>query len=116
MARTTKVAKPVIYRHTSHAEWGLGMIVEETSAKVYLAFENGGRRPFLNVPQFRAQLLPVELAADAAEEAVAKIARKAPKPPAKVPAKKARQRVAEEDHEAAEPDEAGERDEQDGDE
>ena len=80
MAKIVKTAKPVIYRHTSQAEWGLGVIVEENANKVYLAFEDGGRRPFLNTQRYRELLVPVELAPEAAEETLAKITKRAAKP------------------------------------
>lgn len=93
MAKTIKSPKPVIYRHSSHAEWGLGMIVEETSSKIYLVFEDGGRRPFLNVQRYRELLVPAELEAAAAEEIVAKLSKYTPKPASKPSAKKAKRKA-----------------------
>lgn len=94
MAKATKSSKPVIYRHSSHAEWGLGMIVEETSSKIYLAFENGGRRPFLNVQRYRELLVPEELEAAAAEEVAARITKNTSKPAAKPSQKKPKKKAA----------------------
>ena len=102
MAKIAKTASAVIYRHTSHAEWGLGMIVEENPKKVYLAFEDGGRRPFLNAQRYRDQLVPAELAADAAEEIVAKIAKGAAKATPKAGEKKPKKAAAEEEELAEE--------------
>jgi len=102
MAKTVKNARPVIYRHTSHAEWGHGVIVEENTNKVYLAFEDGGRRPFLNAQRYRELLVPTELAADAAEEIVAKIAKGAAKPTPKATGKKPKKKAAAPEVEVAE--------------
>ncbi len=102
MAKTVKSARTVIYRHTSHAEWGLGMIVEENPKKVYLAFEDGGRRPFLNAQRYRDQLVPAELEADAAEEIVAKISKGAAKATPKATGKKAKKAAAPAEEEAVE--------------
>ncbi len=118
MAKTVKAAKPVLYRHSSHEEWGVGMIVEETAAKIYVAFEDGGRRPFLNVQRYRQLLVPANLEAEAAEEVVAKISKKAPKPAAKTAAKKPKKKavaVEAEDEESAEPEVEADRDEDDQD-
>lgn len=98
-AKTSKLVKPVVYRHTTHAEWGLGVIVEENPSKVYLTFEDGGRRPFVNVARFRDLLVPVELAAEAMEETLAKIAKNAPKPVAAKTAKKPKKKAVEEEEE-----------------
>ena len=107
MPRTSKhakTAKTVIYRHTSHAEWGLGTIVEENPAKVYVAFEDGVRRPFINEARYRELLVPVELTPEAAEETLAKIAKNAPKPVTAKSAKKPKKKAAEEEEEeVAEP-------------
>ena len=54
--------KPALYAHRLHPEWGHGLVVEENPAKIYVAFEDGVRRPFLNEPRFRDQLVPVALA------------------------------------------------------
>jgi hypothetical protein len=93
MAKTIKPPKPIIYRHSSHAEWGLGMIVEETSSKIYLVFEDGGRRPFLNVQRYRDLLVPAELEATAAEEMVARLSKSTPRPASKPGDKKARKKA-----------------------
>lgn len=105
MAKTVKPPKPVLYRHTSHADWGIGMIVEETASKIYVAFEDGGRRPFLNIQRYRELLVPAELEAEAADEIVAKITKNAPKPAAKTAKKKPKKKavaVNSEDEEVAE--------------
>lgn len=102
MPRTSKSAKnvkPVLYRHTGHAEWGLGIIVEENPSKVYVAFEDGARRPFVNALKFREMLVRVELEPAAAEETLAKIAKNAPKPLAAQAAKKPKKKAAEEEEE-----------------
>lgn len=93
MAKTTKPPKPIIYRHSSHEEWGLGMIVEETPSKIYLVFEDGGRRPFLNVQRYRDLLVPAELEATAAEETVARLTKYTPRPASKPGAKKTRKKA-----------------------
>ena len=80
MARAAKKIATVIYRHTKHADWGMGMIVEENANKVYLAFEDGGRRPFLNEQKYRDFLVAEAMEPDAIEEVVAKITKAAPKP------------------------------------
>jgi hypothetical protein len=57
-----KIARrPTIYRHSVHAEWGHGIVVEETPAKLYLYFDEGGLRPFMNDPKYRDQLVAVTL-------------------------------------------------------
>ena len=53
--------KPTVLRHSTHAEWGHGIVVEETPEKLYVAFEKGGLRPFMNEPRFRELLVKVEL-------------------------------------------------------
>lgn len=114
MAKNVKPPKPVLYRHTSHADWGVGMIVEENASKIYVAFEDGGRRPFLNVQRYRELLVPAELEAEAAEEVVAKITKNIPKPAAKTAEKKPKKKavaVEPEDDDAAEADVREERDE-----
>src|SRR5262249_30099152 len=93
MVKTVKPPKPVLYRHTSHADWGIGMIVEETASKIYVAFEDGGRRPFLNVQRYRELLVPAKLEAEAADEIVAKIMKNAPRPDAKTAEKKAKKKA-----------------------
>jgi hypothetical protein len=93
MAKTVKPPMPVLYRHKSHADWGVGMIVEETTTKVYLAFEDGGRRPFLNVQRYRALLVPAEMEAEAADEIVARITKVVGKPAAKAAEKKAKKKA-----------------------
>jgi hypothetical protein len=94
MAKTVKPPKPALYRHTSNADWGIGMIVEETANKIYLAFEDGGRRPFLNVQRYRELLVLADLEAEAADEMVAKIMKNAPKPAAKKAEKSAKKKAA----------------------
>ncbi|MGC4116834.1 MAG: hypothetical protein QM765_20190 [Myxococcales bacterium] len=94
MAKSSKSSKPVLYRHTSHAEWGAGLIVEETPSKFYMVFEDGGRRPFLNVSRYRDLLVPAGLDASEAEEIVAKIAKHLPKPTAKATDKKSKKKKA----------------------
>ena len=120
MPRTTKpskLLKPTIYRHTSHAEWGLGMIVEENPNKVYLAFEDGGRRPFVNAPRFRELLVMVEMATESTEQIVAKIAKNGAKPSTKAAEKKPKKKAVEEEEEAVEAsvEEGGEEDEEEDD-
>lgn len=65
--------RPTIFRHSSHAEWGHGIIVEENSCKVYLFFENGGRRPFLNDPKYRQLLVRVDMSSEDSDALVAKV-------------------------------------------
>ncbi len=62
-----------IFRHGSHAEWGHGMIVEENPGKLYLHFESGGRRAFVNAPRYREQLVRAELRPQEAAEIRAKL-------------------------------------------
>ncbi len=121
MAKTPKVPKPVLYRHSSHADWGIGMVVEETAGKIYLAFEDGGRRPFLNVQKYREMLVPAGLEAEAADEVVAKITKAAkvaggaPKPGAAKAGKKPKKKAVapqSEDEDAAEPEVEEDRDEE----
>jgi hypothetical protein len=50
-----------ILSHSHHAEWGHGIITDETPDKVYLYFEHGGTRTFVNAPRYREQLVGVEL-------------------------------------------------------
>ena len=89
-----KAAKPVVYRHKSHLEWGLGVIVEESPAKLYVSFEDGKRRPFLNEARHRSQLVTAELSADATQEILAKIVKVTAKPaPPKAAGKKAKKAV-----------------------
>jgi hypothetical protein len=115
-AKTSKTVKPV-YRHASHAEWGLGMIVEETSSKIYLAFEDGGRRPFLNVQRYRELLVPEELASEAREEIIEKISKKAAKPAERATPKKTKKKAiveeSEEELPAVEDEDRGEGEEDD---
>lgn len=94
MAKTVKQTKIVIYRHTSHEEWGFGVIVEETATKVYLAFEDGGKRAFVNLQRYRDLLVPMDLAPGAAEEVAAKIAKGAAKSSPKSAEKKSKKKVA----------------------
>lgn len=53
--------KSPLLRHASHAEWGHGILYEENRAKIYLCFEDGRRRAFVNAPQYREQLVPADL-------------------------------------------------------
>jgi hypothetical protein len=110
MAKTVKPPKPALYHHTSHADWGIGMIVEETASKIYVAFEDGSRRPFLNVQRYRELLVPAELEAEAADEVAARIMKNAARPPEKKAKKKA-VAVDSEDEKVAEATVAEERDE-----
>jgi hypothetical protein len=93
LAKTVKAPKPILYRHLSHADWGIGLIVEETASKIYVVFEDGGRRPFLNAQRYRELLVPAELEAEAAEEIVAKITKYASKPAAKTAEKKPKKKA-----------------------
>jgi hypothetical protein len=71
MGKATR--RPAIFRHSSHAEWGHGIVVEENPCKVYLSFENGGRRPFLNDPKYRQLLVPVVLSSEDSDALVARL-------------------------------------------
>jgi hypothetical protein len=71
--------KPTIFRHISHAEWGHGIIVEETPAKLYVYFEDGGRRPFVNDPRSRRLLLMAELPPKETDALIAKFEKSLPK-------------------------------------
>jgi hypothetical protein len=71
--------KPTIFRHSSHAEWGHGIIVEETPSKLYVYFEDGGRRPFVNDPRSRRLLLMAELPPKEADALIAKFEKSLPK-------------------------------------
>src|SRR5690349_18488688 len=111
MAKNAKVAKPVLYRHSSHAEWGLGMIVKENPNKVYLAFEDGGRRPFVNAPRYRELLVPAVLAAEDVDALVAKLGKSEAKLSAKAEKKPKKKAVVEEEEAAAPAGEEEEREE-----
>jgi trans-aconitate methyltransferase len=111
MAKTVKPPRPVIYRHTRHADWGLGMIVEESASKFYVAFEDGRRRPFLNVQRYRDLLLPVEMEAEAAEETAAQITRGASKPAARAAERRPKKKAVAVDSEDEDVAEAEDRDE-----
>jgi len=80
--------QPAIFRHSSHEEWGHGIIVEENPSKVYLSFENGGWRVFSNHPKYRQLLLRVELPSEKADALVAKIQKSAKPLPKKAAVKK----------------------------
>ncbi|HEY3445160.1 MAG TPA: hypothetical protein VGK67_02305 [Myxococcales bacterium] len=112
MARAAKTVRPVIYRHTSHADWGMGMIVEENPAKVYLAFEDGVRRPFLNQQRYRDFLVPEALEPDAIDEIVAKITKSIAKPASSKTTKKVSKKAAAAQEETEEVTEEPERDEE----
>lgn len=55
------VRKSPLLRHASHAEWGHGILYAESPAKLYLCFEDGRRRAFVNAPRYREQLVPADL-------------------------------------------------------
>lgn len=78
------VRRPVVYRHANHAEWGHGIIVEENPSRVCVAFEDGGRRPFLNEPKYRKLLIAVLVPPAQAEALAAKLV----PPPKKKPGRK----------------------------
>lgn len=81
---------PTIVRHSNHAEWGLGFIVEENPGKLHVSFENGGARHFVNDPKFRQLLPKVDLPAEEAKALLARIEKgDAPAPKKKTAKKKA---------------------------
>jgi hypothetical protein len=65
--------KPAIFRHSSHAEWGYGIVVQETPDKVYLSFENGGHRIFAKAPKYQHLLIKVDPPADEAAALAARL-------------------------------------------
>jgi hypothetical protein len=78
-----------IFRHGSHAEWGHGIIVEENSSKLYLYFENGGRRAFVNDDRYRQLLVRAELSSEDAAALRAKLEKFVPSPKKAASKKKA---------------------------
>jgi hypothetical protein len=119
LAKNVKALKPVLYRHSTHVDWGVGMIIEETASKLYLVFETGGPRSILNVQRYRDLLVPAELDAAAAEDLVAKLKKSSAKPAAKTAEKKGRKkavaRKVEEEPAEAEGPEDGDKEEEDED-
>ena len=93
LAKNVKALKPVLYRHSTNVDWGVGIIVEETASKIYMAFENGGQRSILNVQRYRDLLVPAEMEAHAAEELVAKLRKSSAKPAAKTTEKKGKKKA-----------------------
>ncbi len=87
------VRTPTIYRHSSREEWGYGIIVEENSDKVYVHFEGGGRRAFVNAPRYREQLVSVALPREDTAAVLAELGKFLPQPKKatrrKAPARKA---------------------------
>jgi len=65
--------KPALFRHSTNTDWGHGMIVEETPAKVSLYFENAGERVFVNDPKYRNLLVAVEAPASEALRLLSKM-------------------------------------------
>lgn len=69
--------RPTIFRHSVHAEWGHGIVVDENPGKLYLHFEHGGRRPIVNDARYRQFLVEVELPAAEAASLVASLEKRA---------------------------------------
>jgi hypothetical protein len=87
-----------LFRHSSHAEWGHGIIVEEYADKVYLHFEHGGRRAFVNAAKYREHLVSVELPPAEAAAVRSELKKYLPKPAKAISRKKASSPPEETDH------------------
>jgi hypothetical protein len=75
MRKSAPKTKPGIYVHSGHSEWGHGVVVEENASKIYLSFEDGIRRCFLNVPMYRRFLVKAELPPEEADALIAEATR-----------------------------------------
>jgi hypothetical protein len=69
-----------LFRHSIHAEWGHGIIVEENADRIYLQFEHGGRRGFVNAAKYREHLVSVELPSAEAAAVRSELKKHLPKP------------------------------------
>jgi len=78
-----------LFRHSIHAEWGHGIIVEENADRIYLQFEHGGRRGFVNAAKYREHLISVELPSAEAAAVRSELKKHLPKPTKATSRKKA---------------------------
>jgi hypothetical protein len=87
-----------LFRHSLHAEWGHGIIVEENADRVYLHFEHGGRRAFVNAARYREHLVGVELPPSEAAAVRSELKKHLPKPTKATSRRKVSSPLEEDDH------------------